>query len=411
MLNRKSVWGLADQALSSATNVALTIVVAREVGTADLGAFGVAYAAYLILVGLSRAVSSEPLLVRHAQGGARESTGIALACGVVTGALLYGAAVVLGGRAEPALASLALFLPGLLLKDAWRYVFIAGGRPARAILNDGVWAAGQVVGVGWVAVTHPTVGWFVFAWGASATVAAAFGVVQSRERPAPLRSLRWIAAHRDLLPGYVVDFGARMGGRQLSFLTVSALGGLAAMGAIRAAEVLFGVMNVVLQGAPLVFIPQAVAAARRSPAALRREVTRLSAGMTALALGYGALVLLVPDHVGRSLVGASWTEAQPVLIAECALFAGIAAMSGPTVGLRALGDARRGATVRLLVVPMSLGFGATGAVLAGAPGAVSGLALANGIGLALWFRQFRRALAGVRPAPEAATSPAASQPA
>ena len=103
MLNRKSVWGLADQALSSATNVALTIVVAREVGTADLGAFGVAYAAYLILVGLSRAVSSEPLLVRHAQGGARESTGIALACGVVTGALLYGAAVVLGGRAEPAL--------------------------------------------------------------------------------------------------------------------------------------------------------------------------------------------------------------------------------------------------------------------------------------------------------------------
>src|SRR5262249_42909351 len=155
------------------------------------------------------------------------------------------------------------------------------------------------------------------------------------------------------------------------FLTVSAVGGLAALGAIRAAEVLFGVMNVVLQGAPLVFIPQAVTAAKKSPAALRREVTVLSAGLTALTLAYGLLVLLVPDPVGRSLVGASWTQAQSVLVAECVLFAGIAAMSGPTVGLRALGDARRGATVRLLVVPLSLACGATGAVLAGAPGAVS----------------------------------------
>src|SRR5262245_15550550 len=122
MLTAKSAWGLADQALSSATNVALTVVIAREVGAADLGAFGVAYAAYLILVGLSRAVCSEPLLVRHGQGGARESTGIALSCGVVAGVLLYGVALVLGGRAGSALVPLALFLPALLLKDAWRYV-------------------------------------------------------------------------------------------------------------------------------------------------------------------------------------------------------------------------------------------------------------------------------------------------
>ncbi|WP_207401260.1 hypothetical protein, partial [Actinomadura roseirufa] len=278
--------GVADQALSSLANVALTVVVARSVGPAGLGAFGVASAVYLLAVGLSRALSSEPFLVRFSAAAGRDaaevrrasadSAGMALVGGVVVGALVLVAvlvtvlvsAPVTGGAVEAALLPLAVFLPGLLLKDAWRFVFIAADLPWRAVLNDAVWAAGQIVAVGWVlARPHPDVGAFVAAWGAAATVAAGFGVVQSRCPPAPLRAGRWIAAHRDLLPGYCVDFAARMGGRQLVLLSVGVLGGLPALAAVRAAEVLFGGLNVVLQAVPLVAVPAAVAAGRRSAAA------------------------------------------------------------------------------------------------------------------------------------------------
>lgn len=410
--------GVADQALSSLANVALTVVVAHGAGPAGLGAFGVAYAVYLILAGLSRALSSEPLLVRfggaggHWRAGARDCTGMALAGGIAAGAALFLAASAFGGEAGTALAALAVFLPSLLLKDAWRFVFITAGRPWRAVLNDAVWAAGQVLAVGWVLVDGDhTAGAFVAAWGAAATVAAVFGIAQSRCLPAPLRAGHWMSAHRDLLPGYCVDFAARMGGRQVALLSAGALGGLPVLAAIRAAEVLFGGLNVVLQAAPLVAVPAAVAAGRRSAAALRRAVGRLSAGLLALALAYGTLTLLVPDGLGRAVTGDAWVLARPVLPAECALFASIAAITGPALGLRAAGDARRGATVRLLVIPLSVAFGAGGALAAGAPGALYGLALANCAGLVLWRRQFARALADPRPSPRGEALVAASRPA
>ncbi|RAY11387.1 hypothetical protein DPM19_30655 [Actinomadura craniellae] len=397
---RRTAGALADQALSSVTNVALTIVVAREVGPAGLGGFAVAYAAYLILVGLCRAVTCEPLLVRYDTGswraGAAAATGTALVAGTAGGFGLLAVAAVLGGPAGAALLPLALLLPGLLVKDAWRFVFVVAGRPGRALLNDGVWALGQAVALGWVVVAgRPSAGAFVAAWGLAALPAALFGAVQSGVWPAPLRARGWLREHRDLLPGYTVDFAARMGGRQIAFLTVGALAGLPALAAIRAAEVLFGALNVVLQAVPMLAVPPAVAAWRRSAAALRVLVRNLTAGLVALALGYGALALLVPDPVGRALVGETWSGAESVLLAQCALFVTIAAVAGPAVGLRALGDARRGATVRLLVVPLSVGLGAAGAWSAGASGALYGLALANLAGLVLWVRLFRRALTPV----------------
>ncbi|WP_171064490.1 MATE family efflux transporter, partial [Actinomadura soli] len=400
--------GLADQSVSSLASVALTIVVARNAGPAGLGAFGVAYALYLIVAGASRAVASEPFLVRLSgaadaewRAGARDCTGMAVAVGTAAGAVVLPAALVSGGAVGAALLPLAASLPGLLLKDAWRFAFIAAGRPWRAVLNDGVWGLGQVLAVGGVLVAdgRPGVGAFVAAWGASATAAAVFGSVQSGCAPAPWRAGRWIAAHRDLLPGYTVDFAARMGGRQLALLATGALGGLPALAAIRAAEILFGALNVVLQAVPLVTVPAAVAAGRRSATALRRAVRGLTAALVALALGYGALVLLVPDELGRALAGESWTLARPVLLAECALFVSIAAITGPALGLRAIGDARGGATIRLMVVPLSVLCGAGGAWTAGAPGALYGLALANCAGLVLWWRQFARALAGPPPSP------------
>ncbi|MEU9886681.1 hypothetical protein [Sphaerisporangium sp. NPDC051011] len=401
----KTAWGIADQALASATSIALTVVVAREVNVAALGAFAIANTLYMIVLGFSRTVVSEPLLVRFShvppeqhRRGVRESTGLALVIGLLGGLLLLAVVPLYGGAVAEAVLPLAVFLPGLLLKDAWRFAFIAADRPGQAILNDVIWAAGQVVGVGWVIGSgHPTVGAIVAAWAVSATVAAVAGAVQARVLPAPWRARRWIRAVWDLLPAYTVEFLARMGGRNLAMLAIGWAGGLQVLGAIRAAEVVFGPLNVLLQAGGLVAIPQAVGALRRSVATLRTTVVAQSGALVVVAAAYTVIALVLPAGVGRALVGGSWELAESILLPTALLYACVAAMTGPVVGLRALGDTRRSPAVRLMFAPLYIGFSVVGAALDGAVGAATGLALANLAGAALWIRQFHTALRETEP--------------
>ncbi len=64
---RRTGWGLGDQMVSSLTNVALTIMVARSVSADEFGTFSLLLATYLVCVTLVRGLTSEPLLVRFPQ--------------------------------------------------------------------------------------------------------------------------------------------------------------------------------------------------------------------------------------------------------------------------------------------------------------------------------------------------------
>ena len=54
-------WGLADQAVSSITNFALGIVVARSLGPTEFGAFSLAWVTYGVALNLSRGLATDPL--------------------------------------------------------------------------------------------------------------------------------------------------------------------------------------------------------------------------------------------------------------------------------------------------------------------------------------------------------------
>ncbi|MFI9553889.1 hypothetical protein [Nonomuraea endophytica] len=393
---RKALWTLADQGMASLSNLLLTIVIARECGPDELGAFGAAFAIYLILTGLSRAVAAEPLLVRFSdvppaehRAGARACLGSTLVLGVAGLAVLLAGSALTAGPLGAALGALAWVLPALLVKDTLRFVFLAADRHAAAFACDLTWVTVQIAALaGILLYGRPELTWFILAWGLSAAAASLQGLIHARCLPSPARMPSWLRDHRDLLPGYVGDFAARSGGRQLTMLAVGWLGGLAALGAIRAAEVLFSVLNVMLQAGHLAAIPAAVAARRRGR--LRRTTLFLGLTLAGASLVYGVAVLLVPAPLGQALVGETWRLAQPVLAAEVALYASIAAVTAAAVGLRAAGDARRGALVRLAVVPCSLAAGLAGAALGGAAGAILGLAVVNWLALPFWIQQFRR---------------------
>ena len=62
--SRRLSWGVADQAMSSVSNFAVNIYIARTLGAVQYGAFALAYVTYGFALNASRGLGTDPLLVR-----------------------------------------------------------------------------------------------------------------------------------------------------------------------------------------------------------------------------------------------------------------------------------------------------------------------------------------------------------
>lgn len=391
-------WGLADQAVSSLTNFAVGLVVARGLGAVDFGIFALAWATYGAALNISRGLASDPFVVRFSGAAATtwraalvKATGTALLVGVATGLLGVAAGIAIGGAVGAAFTALGAMMPFLLLQDAWRFGFFAAGRGSQACLNDAIWAVALVPAL-FLAALQGSVVTYILAWGGSAGVAAAWGCVQARTVPGPQHVGSWLREQRDLGPRYVMENVSNSGSGQIRTYGLGAITGLAAVGSVRGAELLLGPFMAVLMGLSLVAVPEAARVARSRPHRLARFCLLLGGaqGVAALLWGMGLLFLL-PDQVGVQLLGAVWPSAS-ILILPATLavtFAGLS--SGAATGLRALGAARRSLRAQLITSSVYIVGGLTGAVLGGAVGSSWGVALGCMIGACGWWYQLRTA--------------------
>src|SRR5215469_6217313 len=111
--SRRLSWGVADQAMSSVSNFAVNIYIARTLGAVQYGAFALAYVTYGFAVNASRGLGTDPLLVRFSgtyhptwRRAVARCTGTATIVGLVLGACALVAATLLSGTTS--LAFLAL---------------------------------------------------------------------------------------------------------------------------------------------------------------------------------------------------------------------------------------------------------------------------------------------------------------
>ena len=398
-------WGLGDQALSSLTNFTLSLLVARTVGVDELGIFSLVFATYLLVLGVSRSLNSDPLGVRYSDAAPpawREATaqagGGAVGLGVAAGAACAIAGAVAGGLLGRALLVLGLTLPGLLLQDVWRFAFVARGRSVHAFLNDLVWAVALAALLLVVLATGRTsVIAFELAWSGAACVAALAGVAQARLGPWPLNPLGWWRRHRDLNVRYLGEFATIGAVSQLNSYGVSAVAGIAAVGALRAGEILIGPVYVLFMGGNMVAVAEGARIGRRAPARLARLGLLVSAGMGLAAFLWGAVVVLLPDAIGTRVMGSTWDAAASVVVPYALVTIGLTASAGPQTGLRALAAARRGLRARLLAAPLMLAGAVGGAAVGGAVGAAWGMAGGYWTAAVVWWWQFRLALREAAP--------------
>jgi O-antigen/teichoic acid export membrane protein len=398
---RRLSWGIADQAVSSITNFAVSIYVARALGAEQLGAFSLAYVTYGFMLNASRGLATDPLLVRFSNAdvaswrrAVASCTGTAAVVGLAAGICALGAAALLHGTARAAFLGLGLTLPGLLLQDSWRFAFFALGRGVQAFLNDLVWAVVMIPALFVLNRTgHADAFWFVFAWGAAATVAAAVGPLQARVIPKVWQIRQWLSKHRDLGPRYLLEGTANSASTQLRNYAVGLILGLAAVGYVQASSTLMGPFMVIFFGMGLVTLPEAARVLRRSPRHLPVVCMMISGGLLLMALTWGAVLLVaLPRGLGNWLLPQLWRPTYPLILPLTISVMGGCAQAGAGTGLHALGAARRSVRAMVLSSGIYVVCGVAGAASGGVIWAMRGAAVAGWIGALLFWWELRGAM-------------------
>ena len=398
---RRLGWGVADQAMSSLSNFAVSIYIARTLGATQFGAFSLCYATYAFSLNASRGLATEPLMVRFSgtdlptwRRAVASCTGTAALVGLAIGACVLAAATLLDGTARGAFLALGLTLPGLLLQDSWRYSFIALGRSSQAFINDTVWTVAVLPALVLLRSTgHATVFWFVLAWGATAAIGAALGPLQARVIPRLPSAWGWLSEHRDLGPRYFAEGTSQSGAFQLRAYGIGLILGLAALGYVQAANTLMGPFLVIFFGIMLIMVPEAARVLRRSPPHLPLFCVLLSSVLAAGALAWGVLLLVaLPRGLGSWLLGPIWRPTYPLVVPQMLYAIGLGACAGAGVGLKALAAARRSLRGTVVAAVAYLVFGLVGALAGGPFGTVVGIAVAIWLGALLWWWQLFAAL-------------------
>lgn len=391
--------GIADQLIFSLTNLALTVLVARSVSANAFGAYAVATATYLLATVVLRGLTAEPLLVRYSTSdlstwrrGATSAAGASLILGLLVGLATLTTAFAVGGLLRATLITLGVCFPGLAVQDFLRFAALALGRPMLAVTNDAAQGVVQFTLFGVLLASGETRVWlFVAAWGLGAYVGSIVGCALLQLTPQPVRAASWFRGNGDLAGRYALDDLAAQGSPQATNYVLAGVAGLSDAGALRGLQTLFGPVSILLLGVQAAMTPELVRILRRSSTRMSRHVIALAVLLGLGALAWGAIALIIPNSLGRTLFGDTWTQIQPLVGYFLIARAANAVWIGPAVGLRALAAANRTLVARLVVSVLALLFQVGGAVVDGVKGVAVATAIITPLQTLVWWWQFELA--------------------
>ena len=302
---------VADQAVSSSSNFALSAVVAHASGPAGLGAFSIAYAAWQLVAAMHRSLITDPMAIEGDARGEKASAGVASGFGAelvlgLIGTLCLGALGVAVGLAGSrsfsfALLALAAWMPALLVQDYWRWVGFMTRRPGQSLANDIVFDCVQAGAFAAVLLSHDASIWLlVGSWGLGAVAGMLYGMAQHRCFPSVTGGLR-LLRQRWTVGKYIAGSSMMTAVSSQGYaVVVAALLGPAALGGLNAARTMVsGPAGVLIQAGGSVGLPEASRAYSDRGfgglLAVARRVT--AAGLASFALVVGIVAIW-----GRSLL-------------------------------------------------------------------------------------------------------------
>lgn len=378
---RKGLVTVADQVVSSASNVLILMAIARVASPSDFGLIALQLTVVYTALAVTRQALGTPLMLASADGAAGVTFAAQRSLSV---SLLFGAAVSSGilacgyvwGRLDLA-APVALAAPCVLSQDVYRFAAMCLGRPSIALLWDAVWAVVSFVILAgtWRGVEGLTGGSAVYVW-ALCALACSIGLgAMTRLRP-QVTSLRTWWRHN--LP-HRVRFGSEAAIGSFTVLAVSGVAtfliGPVATGALRGAGVVVGPLNILMSAIPLVVVPGAV----RSSDSLARVWRRLwpfGVLLSLLAVIVALSGYLLPAPVGHLFLGQTWDYVRPLLPFTGLEYMALAWLSCNKTALQSVEMSRELLRLRLIFAITSVALSASAALLFGtARGMAAALAL------------------------------------
>ncbi|MGW0393605.1 hypothetical protein ACWDYJ_22460 [Streptomyces sp. NPDC003042] len=379
-----------DQAASSATNILVVVLAARLSTAAGFADFSMVYVAFSVLLGLNMAYVGQSVVLEKGEGlgtVCRSSVAFTGAASAVAGAVLALVGLLLSGATGRAFLALGLVLPLVLVQDGLRYCFSALRVPERALAADALRLACAVAALA-VQPEGASAGRLVLVWGLSALPALGLGLWLLRPYVRGVRGeLRPYLDRGHLGRRFVVEFAVGNGSSQLAVLGLGLFATPLAVGALRGASTLFGPLNVLFNSANA-FGPPVLGRLGGKPGVVRATAL-LGLVLAAVGAGWAAALYVLPDRLGRELLGDTWASAAALLPATGAQYAVMGLGTCALLTLRVLAPK---ATLSLQVVfsLLSVGLLLGGYAVWGVAGAAWGLAAGSTLkAAAAWLRVAR----------------------
>ncbi|MFH8475494.1 hypothetical protein [Streptomyces sp. NPDC018000] len=386
------VCSVADQGVAALTNILVLVAAARLSTVADFARFSAVYLVFTVLLGVSGAYTGQPLVLRRGEsdevrGACRSAVTFTLLAAATLGILLATVCLTLPGATARALLMLGLVLPVVLGQDTMRYAFSTLHLPHLALAGDVLRLAG-VLGALAVQPYGAPAARLVTVWGLSALPALLLSaaLLHRRVTGTPIR-LKALLRRGHLGRRFVVEFGVGNATSQLSVLGLGMVGNPLVVGALRGATTLFGPLNVLFTSATG-FGPPLLG--RLAPERRRiRATAMLAAVLAATAAVWATALALLPDGIGRSLLGDTWPTAASLLPATGSQYAAMAVGTCGLLALRML-DPRTTLSIQVVFSLAAVAFLTGGYALGGVPGAAWGLCLGSVCkAVATWTRVAR----------------------
>lgn len=306
-----------DQVLSSASNALMILALAQ---VATVGQFGIAaliMAVITMCLGLNRGAIGTVLLLlsNHPQKEIRSEGGYAMTWSFGTLLVASCAVVVISATLGQIWlgVAFAIVAPIIAMQDTLRLTAITMGNALAAVISDGLWTIWVVV----LFVVNSLDLWrsvegSVYAWGLGG--AAGWLVLMSATRVTPSfrRIFEWWSTYWRSRMRLGVNYSLDQVGAVLMTAIATVVVGTAAAASLRGAFTLFGPLAMLITAFMLIFVPQ-VRRATDSVANQWRRMLTASVVLSLLGLGTVAVLLSIPDSLGRLILGEVWQPAMSVV--------------------------------------------------------------------------------------------------
>ncbi|MDQ0673959.1 O-antigen/teichoic acid export membrane protein [Pseudarthrobacter siccitolerans] len=383
------VKALIANGLFSIMSLLLSVMIARLGGSDDLGMFGVAFAAYLLIQLIVRDAGANTLSATLPTAGRIRTTagrislmGIVLAVPVLLVGLIF---------SYPYMAILGCAVHGICLYDYSKTLSLSLGNGKMAIAQDSILftvfliasvlaITGRIGPVGLMAV-----------W---AGCGAVVGYLVSLKQVFKLTPT-WAGSPAELRASLGFGLQSLMGAGSVHVLTflLAGVAGPILVGAIRGASTIVGPANLITSTLQPLLITSFARTAPEEGAVSMRAVVKSSAGITWANLVLVAGLVLIGYNFGGMLLGAAWEDSAPLLIVVACDSIFVALGCAPLAAHRSIWAAGRLASINTLTafsrIPLVLVGAALGGAL-GAAGAFLFVTIANTAALWLSLHQLHK---------------------